>query len=49
MFLDESTHPAETSNKWTQITQKGPYIRTTTFTIFIATLYKHNVSSRSDS
>jgi hypothetical protein len=47
--LGKSTYPAETSNKWTQIAQEGPYIRTTTFTIFIATLYEHSVSSRRNS
>jgi hypothetical protein len=33
------TYPAETGDKWTQITQKGAYVGTTPFAVLIATLH----------
>ena len=43
-----ATYPAQAADKWTQVAQKCPYVRSTTFTIFITTLHYHIVSNKID-
>jgi len=41
-FSCTKTYPTETANERAQVAQKGPYVGSPTFTIFIATLHGHS-------
>jgi hypothetical protein len=39
------TYPAESAKQGSNVTQKGPYVWSTTFTVFIASLHAYIVDS----